>query len=121
MIDTGGTLMSAVNHLIRQGASEVLAAATHAVFSGDAIQRIAESALSEVIVTNSMPLPSPLPDKIKVVSIAPIVASTIEAVFQDESVSEIFQGENQEAIPPEIRKRGPKKRKKDHDPPAAGI
>ena len=40
MIDTGGTLMSAVNHLIRQGASEVLAAATHAVFSGDAIQRI---------------------------------------------------------------------------------
>jgi ribose-phosphate pyrophosphokinase len=121
MIDTGGTLMSAVNHLIRQGASEVLAAATHAVFSGDAIQRIAESALSEVIVTNSMPLPSPLPDKIKVVSIAPIVASTIEAVFQDESVSEIFQGENQEAIPPEIRKRGPKKKKKDHDPPAAGI
>jgi hypothetical protein len=46
-----------------------------------------------------------------VVSIAPIVASTIAAVFQDESVSEIFQGENQEAIPPEIRRRGPRKRK----------
>ena len=58
----------------------------------EAVQRIADSALSEVIVTNSMPLPSPLPDKIKVVSIAPIVASTIQAVFQDESVSEIFQG-----------------------------
>src|SRR5205085_12209382 len=109
------------NHLIRRGASEVLAAATHAVFSADAIHRIAESARSEVIVTNSMPLPSPLPEKIKVVSIAPIVASTIEAVFQDESVSEIFQGENQEAIPPEIRKRGPRKKKKEHDPAAAGI
>ncbi|MCW3045433.1 MAG: ribose-phosphate pyrophosphokinae [Actinobacteria bacterium] len=121
MIDTGGTLISAVKHLIRQGASEVLAAATHAVFSGDAIQRIADSALSEVIVTNSMPLPSPLPDKIKVVSIAPIVASTIAAVFQDESVSEIFQGENQEAIPPEIRKRGPKRKKKDHEAPAPSI
>jgi hypothetical protein len=68
-----------------------------------------------------MPLPSPLPDKIKVVSIAPIVASTIQAVFEDESVSEIFQGENQEAIPPEIRKRGPRKKKKEADQPAAAI
>ena len=49
------------------------------------------------------------------------IASTIQAVFEDESVSEIFQGENQEAIPPEIRKRGPKKKKKDADHPAAGI
>jgi hypothetical protein len=55
------------------------------------------------------------------VSIAPIVASTIQAVFEDESVSEIFQGENQEAIPPEIRKRGPRKKKKEADQPAAAI
>jgi ribose-phosphate pyrophosphokinase len=111
MIDTAGTLIAAVNHLKVMGASEVLAAATHAVFSGNAIQRINESPLSEVIVTNSIPLPDPLPHKVKVVSIAPIVASTIAAVFQDESVSEIFQGENQEAIPPEIRRRGPRKRR----------
>jgi ribose-phosphate pyrophosphokinase len=113
MIDTGGTLISAVNHLLRTGASEVIAAATHPVFSGDALQRIVDSPLSAVVVTNSMPLPDPVPDKVKVVSIAPIVASTIQAVFQDESVSEIFQGENQEAIPPEIRRRGPRRRKKD--------
>jgi len=94
----------------------VIAAATHAVFSGDAIQRIIDSPLAQVIVTNSMPLPDVLPDKVKVVSIAPIVASTIAAVFQDESVSEIFQGENQEAIPPEIRKRGPRRRKPPRDP-----
>src|SRR5260370_836241 len=119
--DAGGTLMAAVNHLIRQGASEGLAAASHAVLSGDAIPRIAESALSEVIVTNSMPLPSPLPDKIKVVSIAPIVASTIEAGFQDESVSEIFQGENQDAIPPQIPNRRPKTNKKPHHPPPTHI
>ena len=115
MIDTAGTLVSAVNHLKRMGASEVIAAATHAVFSGDAIQRIMDSPLHEVVVTNSMPLPDPLPSKIKVVSIAPIVASTIKAVFEDESVSEIFQGENQEAIPPEIRKRGPRRRKTGHE------
>lgn len=119
MIDTAGTLISAVNHLIRQGASEVICAATHAVFSGSAIERIAASPLSEVIVTNSMPLPDPLPPKVKVVSIAPIIASTIKAVFQDESVSEIFQGENQEAIPPEIRKRGPRRKKRELDLPPA--
>ena len=115
MIDTAGTLISAVNNLILMGASEVIAAATHAVFSGDAIRRIADSPLSEVIVTNSMPLPDLLPDKVKVVSIAPIVASTIQAVFHDESVSEIFQGENQEAIPPEIRRRARRSRQ------AAGL
>jgi ribose-phosphate pyrophosphokinase len=112
MIDTAGTLISAVNGLILRGASEVIAAATHPVFSGNAIERIEASPLSAVIVTNSMPLPGPLPDKVKVVSIAPIVADTIRAVFQDESVSEIFQGENQEAIPPELRKRLPIRKKR---------
>ncbi|MGH2718926.1 MAG: ribose-phosphate diphosphokinase [Actinomycetota bacterium] len=122
MIDTAGTLISAVNKLKEAGASEVIAAATHAVFSGNAIQRITDSALAEVIVTNSMPLPDPLPEKVKVVSIAPIIASTIQAVFQDESVSEIFQGENQEAIPPEVRKRAARRRRPppEESPAAAG-
>ena len=118
MIDTGGTLVSAVNHLIAKGASEVMAAATHAVFSGPAIERLANSSLSQVIVTNSLPLPDPPPPKVKVVSIAPIVADTIAAVFQDESVSEIFQGENQEAIPPENRKRVRKRRPHGEEPKA---
>ena len=120
MIDTGGTLISAVNHLKVMGASEVIAAATHAVFSGEAIKRLNDSPLAQVIVTNSLPLPDPLPAKVRVVSIAPIVASTIRAVFQDESVSEIFQGENQEAIPPEIRKRGPRRRRSEGGHTPAG-
>ena len=102
MIDTAGTLVNAVNELIEQGATEVVAAATHGVFSAPALERIAQSALKEVIVTNTLPLsPEGDRDKITVISIAPIFASTIKAVFEDESVSEIFRGEHLEAIPPE--------------------
>ncbi|MGH2770047.1 MAG: ribose-phosphate diphosphokinase, partial [Actinomycetota bacterium] len=108
MIDTAGTLVGAVDVLIERGAREVMAAATHPVFSGPALERVRHSALTEVIVTNTLPLPTEcLPDKITVISIAPILASTIRAVFHDDSVSEIFQGENQEAIPPELRSEPP--------------
>lgn len=102
MIDTAGTLCGGVNELLNQGAKEVIAVATHGIFSKGALKKIDDSPLSEVIVTNTMPLqPNELPDKITVLSIAPILASTIKAVFEDESVSEIFQGEHLEAIPPE--------------------
>jgi ribose-phosphate pyrophosphokinase len=101
MIDTGGTLIGAVDVLVERGAREVIAAATHPVFSGDALERLDSSALNEVIVTNTLPIPKErMPEKVSVISIAPIVASAIQAVFHDESVSEIFQGENQGAIPP---------------------
>lgn len=101
MIDTAGTLVGAVSVLVDRGASEVIAAATHPVFSGPAIDRLRNAPLTEVIVTNTLPIPPEKRlDKITVLSVAPIVASTIKAVFEDESVSEIFQGENQEAIPP---------------------
>ncbi|MGH2767568.1 MAG: ribose-phosphate diphosphokinase [Actinomycetota bacterium] len=101
MIDTAGTLLTAVEVLLDRGATGVIAAATHAVFSAPAPELIAKSDLSEVIVTNSLPLPPEgAPENVTVLSIAPIVASTIKAVFEDESVSQIFQGENQEAIPP---------------------
>lgn len=104
MIDTAGTLTNAVDALLEKGATEVIAAATHGVFSAPAIERLTQSPLVEVIVTNTLPL-SDLKhiEKITVLSIAPIVASTIKAVFEDESVSEIFQGEHLEAIPPERR------------------
>ncbi|HVE76840.1 MAG TPA: ribose-phosphate diphosphokinase [Actinomycetota bacterium] len=102
MIDTAGTLTSGVNELIEQGATDVIAVATHGVFSDPAMERIEKSALSEVIVTNSLPLPKEKrTDKITVLSIAPIFASTVKAVFEDESVSEIFQGEHLEGLPPE--------------------
>lgn len=102
MIDTAGTLTNGVNELIEQGATEVIAAATHGLFSPPAMMRLEQSALKEVIVTNTLSLgPDKRIDKLTVLSIAPIVASTIKAVFEDESVSEIFQGEHLEAIPPE--------------------
>lgn len=102
MIDTGGSLIGAANLLLKRGATEVVAAATHPIFSGNAIEKLTESAIKEVIVTNSLPIPlEKQGEKITVLSIAPLVASTIKAVFEDESVSEIFHGEHLDYIPPE--------------------
>src|SRR5437660_8803714 len=72
MIDTGGTLISAVHHLIRQGASEVLAAATHAVFSGDAIRRLADSPRGQASVADSQPPPHRIAEQVEVESNPPI-------------------------------------------------
>ena len=73
--------------------------ATHPVLSGKAVQRIAESPIKEIVVTNTLPIAEEkvhvLGDRLVVLSIAPIVASALNAVFEDESVSGIFQGENQ--------------------------
>lgn len=104
MIDTGGSLIGAANLLIKRGATEVIAVATHPVFSGPAIGKLKDSVIKEVIVTNSLPIPpEKQSEKITVLSIAPLVASTIKAVFEDESVSEIFHGEHLDYIPPEYR------------------
>ena len=102
MIDTAGTLCGGVMELMNQGAEQVVAVATHGIFSGPAMDRIEDSPLTEVIVTNTLPAGKEAKsEKITVLSIARILASTIKAVFEDESVSEIFQGEHLEAIPPE--------------------
>jgi ribose-phosphate pyrophosphokinase len=99
MIDTAGTVTEGARALVAEGAVEVYAAATHAVLSGKAVQRIAESPIKETVVTNTLPVPvekqGVLADRLTVLSIAPIVASALKAVFEDESVSEIFHGENQ--------------------------
>ncbi|MGH2725295.1 MAG: ribose-phosphate diphosphokinase [Actinomycetota bacterium] len=96
IVDTAGTMVEGAKALEREGASAVYAAATHPVLSGKAIQRLEESPIKQLVVTNTLPLPEEKRiDKVTVVSIAPIVASAIQAVFEDESVSEIFQGENQ--------------------------
>lgn len=96
MIDTGGTLCAAAELLMEHGASDVWALATHAVLSDPATDRLKNSVISRIVVTNTVPLPPEKQlDKIEVVSIAPIVANAIAAVFQDTSVSEIFDGENQ--------------------------
>jgi ribose-phosphate pyrophosphokinase len=96
MIDTGGTLVAAAELLAERGASAVYAAATHGVLSGPAIDRIKNSVINKVVVTNTLPLPAEKQiDKIEVLSIAKVLAETINAVFEDKSVGEIFGGANQ--------------------------
>ncbi len=95
MIDTGGTIAAAANALTEHGASEVFAAATHAVLSGPATERLQASPLAKVIVTNTVPIPPEKGfEKLAVVSVGHIIADAIRAVFEDESVSGIFGGDN---------------------------
>ena len=96
IVDTGGTLTHGVEALLDAGAAEVLAAATHAVLSGPAIDRIKNSPLLTLVVTNTLPIPPEKQiDNLEVLSIAPTIAQTIKAVFEEDSVSELFHGENQ--------------------------
>jgi ribose-phosphate pyrophosphokinase len=95
MIDTAGSVVGAVQTLYEHGAAEVYVTATHALFSGPAFERIRESPVKEVVVTDTVPVrPGPEDTKVKVLSVADILANTIRNVFDDESVSELFAGEN---------------------------
>jgi ribose-phosphate pyrophosphokinase len=95
MIDTGGTIVSAAELLMERGATEVWAMATHGVLSGPAIDRLKNSPLSRVVLTNTLPLPPEKQlDKIEILSVAPLIAEALGAVFDDTSVSDIFGGEN---------------------------
>jgi ribose-phosphate pyrophosphokinase len=93
MIDTGGTIAGAVKVLKDAGAKDVIIAATHAVFSDPAAQRLAECGAREVVVTNTLPIPeSKRFDTLKVLSIAPLLARAIKEVFEDGSVTSLFDG-----------------------------
>lgn len=95
MIDTAGTITSSAELLMSRGAKCVYVAATHGVLSGPAIDRLKNAPIREVVLTNTLPIDE---DKsypgLKVISIAPIIADALDAVFEDTSVSEIFQGDN---------------------------
>jgi ribose-phosphate pyrophosphokinase len=96
MIDTAGTLTNGAETLLDAGATEVYAAATHPVLSDPATDRIKNSPIRQLVVTNTLPItPEKELDKLVVLSIAPTIAQTIKAVFEEESVSELFHGENQ--------------------------
>jgi ribose-phosphate pyrophosphokinase len=96
MIDTAGTIVAGAEQLHERGAEAVYCAATHGVFSGPAIDRLKNSVLEKVVVTNTLPLPEEKRiDKIEVLSAAGIIADAIGAVFEDTSVSRIFDGQNQ--------------------------
>ncbi|MBI4704040.1 MAG: ribose-phosphate pyrophosphokinase [Deltaproteobacteria bacterium] len=92
IIDTAGTTCNAARALMGAGARQVSACATHAVLSGPAIGRVDESPLEEVVVTNSVPLSSAAAScrKIKVVSIAPLLAEAIRRIHHSDSVSSLF-------------------------------
>ena len=96
IIDTAGTIVKGAEALVANGAERVTAVATHGIFSGPAIDRLKNAPLAEVVVTNTVPIPEEKRiDKIVVLSIARIVADAIRAVFEDASVSEMFDDQNQ--------------------------
>ena len=93
MIDTGGSIVKAAELLFANGATEVIIAATHGIFSGSATDNLKNCRVSEVIVTNSLPItPEKQFDKLTVLSIAPLLARAIREVFEDGSVTSLFQG-----------------------------
>jgi ribose-phosphate pyrophosphokinase len=96
MIDTAGTLCAGGEALRDHGATRVFACATHGVFSGPALERIAQSVFEKVVVTDTIPVnPISAPPNLQVLSVAPILADTISNVFNDDSVSGLFHGGNQ--------------------------
>jgi len=90
MIDTGGTIIDAANALCDAGATEIVAAATHGLLSGMALERLDASPLVEVVVTDTVRQPEKLPSKLTVVSVASLLSASVRAAFQDRSVSAIF-------------------------------
>ena len=93
MIDTAGTITQAADALFDSGAADVIVAATHAVLSGPAVDRLKNSRVREVVVTDTLPVPPERQfDKLTILSIAPLVARAIREVFADGSVTSLFDG-----------------------------
>ena len=91
IIDTAGTICEASKLLIKEGAKEVYVCAAHPVFSGPAIERLANAPIKQCIVTNSIPLDmDKMPPNIKQLSVAPLLGSAIARIHDDESVSSLF-------------------------------
>ena len=89
MIDTGGTIVKAAETLLEQGARDVVVAATHGILSDPATERLRQAPISEVVVTDTLPINTDL-EKLTVLSIAPLVATAIHEVFIDGSVTRLF-------------------------------
>jgi ribose-phosphate pyrophosphokinase len=94
MIDTGGTIVKATEALMADGAAAVIIAATHAILSDPAVDRLKNCSADEVVVTNTLPIPDDRRfDKLTVLSIAPLVSRAIREVFEDGSVTSLFDGQ----------------------------
>jgi ribose-phosphate pyrophosphokinase len=95
MIDTGATIVNAAEALFEQGAAQVIVTATHGVLSGPAVDLLKNSRISEVIVSNTLPIMNEKRfDKLTVLSIAPLIARAISEVFSDGSVTSLFDGQS---------------------------
>jgi ribose-phosphate pyrophosphokinase len=92
MIVTGGTLLGAAGALLAAGAREVRAFATHGLFAGDALDRLAASELAELVVTDTVAVPQPRPPGLTVLPVSRLLADTIHNVLSDRSVSGLFRG-----------------------------
>ena len=93
MIDTGGTIVKATDALMAAGAAGVIIAATHAILSDPAVDRLKNSPASEIVVTNTLPIPPERQfDKLTCLSIAPLISRAIREVFEDGSVTSMFDG-----------------------------
>lgn len=96
MIDTAGTVVASAELLVARGALSVMVFATHGILSPPAVERLSKAPLTEIVITNTLPVTKEALtlSNLTVLSIAPLVAGTIEAIFNDLSVSELFKGEN---------------------------
>jgi len=93
---TGGTLIQGAQALKEHGASEVWLSVTHALLSDDGLERLGQADVAGIVVTDTVPIdPMKKPDNMTVLTVAPLLAETIMNVFEDDSVSAIFGGENQ--------------------------
>lgn len=96
MIDTAGTICTAADLLLEQGAKAIYGLSAHGVFSDPALQRLKDSSFTKIIVTDTLPPPAnDAGGKIEILSIAPLIADAIAAIYADESVSALFEGDNQ--------------------------
>ncbi len=95
IIDTGSTLCAAAQVLLEEGVTRLFAAATHAVFSGDALARIAALPIEQIVVTDTIPARRDAPENVLVLPCADLLTDSIRRIFTDGSVSEVFGGENQ--------------------------
>jgi ribose-phosphate pyrophosphokinase len=92
MVDTAGTLSNAVYALKERGANKVYAAATHALLSGDAVKRLSEAPIEEMVVTNTIDIPAEKRfDNLRILSVADLLAKAIDHVHSNESVSQLFE------------------------------
>ncbi len=95
IISTAGTLRAAAETVRSAGARSIYATATHPVFAGDAFANLAAAGFEEIVVTDTIPLRPDAPANVRVLSCADLLTDSIRRIFTDDSVSEVFGGENQ--------------------------